>query len=625
MLLFTVSYPKGAVHSGSKYTAYVVSGSEIKASKRDKRKARVVSVPLRLGDGGSGSGKGYPTRMVTKTIREGRPLETGTFSGIVRLQQANNNAPFDNVIVKQMGEFAVRESDRVRRQDDRGMWASTFLASVIVNGADTVQIIVRENDGSGSSADDEKKVIARGMVKLRADASLRMMDRTYRVDRNKVYLGQKLYLQVADTDADISEGQDEVTVKLAGPRQTVSVTLTETYPHSGLFRGSVRPVLPAEKIQKAKAKKVEEAIVINEKTDSMNTKSTIGDDDGLEDDDGPAVQATKENTIEVDLGDPLKLTYTDTTPLSSWSPNKEGVMEKQPLDGSLATKARELTVQGAIQKGGDAMMVAFTKRFEDDQVAVKTRFLMAEALFEIAKEQRKIGRKEAATESIARGKRVLTEALRDYPDTAQAVQGQYLLANLSQELGQYIEAIGMYKGVIIHWPKASYASKSQLKLAICYEKMKNYDQASEEYVRLIYRYPKSPLVADATVRMAQQYYVRKEYQVAGDIFVRFQANFPEHKLAAKALFLAAQCQMKNTDFAKAATIFTQLTTEYTEDKPLRAKSMYWAGDCYYQAGDFLQAYRRWTQLTWDYPESNWAKVARGKLTDEVMSGMKMAD
>jgi len=53
--------------------------------------------------------------------------------------------------------------------------------------------------------------------------------------------------------------------------------------------------------------------------------------------------------------------------------------------------------------------------------------------------------------------------------------------------------------------------------------------------------------------------------------------------------------------------------------------MYWAGDCYYQAGDFLQAYRRWTQLTWDYPESNWAKVARGKLTDEVMSGMKMAD
>ena len=83
--------------------------------------------------------------------------------------------------------------------------------------------------------------------------------------------------------------------------------------------------------------------------------------------------------------------------------------------------------------------------------------------------------------------------------------------------------------------------------------------------------------------------------------------------------------MKNSDFAKAGEIFTQLTKEYTEDKQLRAKAMYWAGDCYYQAGDFLQAYRRWTQLTWDYPESNWAKVARGKLTDEVMSGMKMAD
>ena len=415
-----------------------------------------------------------------------------------------------------------------------------------------------------------------------------------------------------------------MTVQLKSPRQTVSVKLTETYPHSGLFRGSIRPVLPPEKIKKAETKKVEEAIVIDEKTDGMNTKSTVGDDDGLEDE-GPAVAVSKENTIEVDLGDSLKLTYTDTTPLSSWSLNKDGVMEKLPLDGSKAIEARELIVEGAIHKGGDAMMVAFTKRFEDDQVAVKTRFLMAEALFEIAKEQRKIGRKQAAKESIARGKRVLTEALRDYPDTAQAVQGQYLLANLAQELGQYIEAIGMYKGVIIGWPNTSYAAKSQLKLAICYEKMKNYDQASEEYVRLIYRFPKSPLVADATVRMAQQYYVRKEFQVAGDIFARFQANFPEHKLAAKALFLAAQCQMKNADFAKAGEIFTQLMTEYTEDKALRAKAMYWAGDCYYQAGDFLQAYRRWTQLTWDYPESNWAKVARGKLTDEVMSGMKMAD
>ena len=89
---------------------------------------------------------------------------------------------------------------------ERGIWASTFLASVIVNGADTVRIIVRENDGTGSLEGEEKKVIAKGVIKLRSDASLRMMDRTYRVDRNKVYLGQKLYLQVSDTDADVSEG-----------------------------------------------------------------------------------------------------------------------------------------------------------------------------------------------------------------------------------------------------------------------------------------------------------------------------------------------------------------------------------------------------------------------------------
>ena len=95
MLHFSVDYPKGAVHSGSRYTAYVVSDSEIKAAKRNKRKARIVSVPMRLGGGKS---------------RRGNALENGTFSGTVRLQLANNDAPFDNVIVKRMGEFSVRKT-----------------------------------------------------------------------------------------------------------------------------------------------------------------------------------------------------------------------------------------------------------------------------------------------------------------------------------------------------------------------------------------------------------------------------------------------------------------------------------------------------------------------------------
>ena len=67
-------------------------------------------------------------------------------------------------------------------------------------------------------------------------------------------------------------------------------------------------------------------------------------------------------------------------------------------------------------------------------MAVKTRFLMAEAMFEMAKHHRKLKKMELATAEIAKGKRILEEAMRDYPGTKHVVQGEYLLANLAQEI-----------------------------------------------------------------------------------------------------------------------------------------------------------------------------------------------
>ncbi len=67
-----------------------------------------------------------------------------------------------------------------------------------------------------------------------------------------------------------------------------------------------------------------------------------------------------------------------------------------------------------------------------------------------------------ADQEIARGKNILDEAIRDYPNTSLAAQGEYLLANLAQELTNYQEAVGRYANVISSWPDSEYASSSAI-------------------------------------------------------------------------------------------------------------------------------------------------------------------
>jgi TolA-binding protein len=343
----------------------------------------------------------------------------------------------------------------------------------------------------------------------------------------------------------------------------VTLKLGETLPHSGVFSASLEPQFIGEKV------------------------------DGKL----PAV-STDDDIFSVFFGDEVGFSYVDAQPLDSDQPQ---------------------TVQatGRIHLGYDAKLATFSKQFKGREIAVKTRFLMAEALFEMAKEHRKLGQADQARDEIARGKTILEEALRDFPDTGLAAQGDYLLANLAQELGNYGEAISRYSTVVSAYPDSEYAGQSQFKKALCYELQENYDQACEEYVKLTYIYPDHALVADATIRLGNYYYKQKSYKVSGRIFYQFHKKNPTHKLAPEALFLSAQCEYKQATYKEAAALFSQVIETYPDEKELRAEAMYWLGDSQTQLGDFARAYQTLKKLTWDYPDSKWAKIARGRLTEEA--------
>ncbi len=423
-----------------------------------------------------------------------------------------------------------------------------------------------------------KEPATRGWFALATDASMRFMDRRYLEPERQIFVGDYAHLLLMDRDMDQTDELDPVEVRLRVKAGEFPMVLTETLPHSGVFSGRIKTELAGS-------------------------------------------GAVQEGVLPVEYGETITAIYQDAVSV-------------------IATQPRAVTAQVQVFMGDDGRLATFTKRFSNEDIAVKTRLLMAEALFELAKEHRETGQKSQAEAEIAEGKQILEEAIADYPDTVHAPHAEFLLGNLAQELEKFEEALERYNKVLSNWPDSEFAPKAQLRKGICLERMGDNDNALDAYVELTYAYPRSPLVSDAILRLAQYFYRTKEYEVAGKIFGNFQSRNPEHELAAKALFLSAQSYMKGAEERKtvlegrydekakswlteAIAKFERLLALY-EDKDLRAEAMYWLGDCYLKTQDMKNAYIAFKRLTWDYPESKWAKFARGQLVQNDQAFRKFA-
>jgi TolA-binding protein len=314
-----------------------------------------------------------------------------------------------------------------------------------------------------------------------------------------------------------------------------------------------------------------------------------------------------------------------------------------------------------IFRGGDAELVPFTKRFREADIAVQTQFTVAEAWFELAKRHRELGQESLARREINQGRKLLEEAIRDYPNTEAQVQADYLLANLAFEFSKdavneeesrrhAMEAVTRFSDLVASHPDSQYAPKSQFKKALVLEKLGQIDQACEEYVKLSYRYPENELVAETIARLGQYFLskgkefdaqakaktdpVEKEkeaikgremFGTAAQVFARLGERFPQHSLASKTRMLSGQCSMRARDYEKAVETFEAVYKDEKTDKDLAAEAMYWAGDVNLERKDFKAAYRAFKKLTWDYPESKWAKFARGRLTESAMVSIQTSE
>jgi outer membrane protein assembly factor BamD (BamD/ComL family) len=518
-------------------------------------------------------------------------LDDGRFSFVLPMELAAVPADSPAVAAEKRARAAAKAGTRRYNRDYEREIEPPVLA---VSGDDTVYVGLRYDDPDGKAP--RWQIHA---VQLTSDPWLHVMDRRYVEEISAVHVGETLYPRVIDHILDTSDNKETASLSVSGmagdPR---TITLTETFGHSGVFKGALRLTFAGD------------------------TEIPVG-----------------ENDLPVSYGDVLRFAYAPP-----------GGRTEAPLEWDVA-----------VHKGADGAVAPFTKQFKDPDIAIQTQFTMAEAYFEMAKKHRELGQRDLARKEIRQGRKLLEESLRDSPKSEARAHADYLLAELSvqfadetenpdEKLRHYRDAVNRFTEIVSTYPESAYAPKAQFKKALAFEKLGDIDLACEEYVKLSYRYPDNELVAETIARLGNYFTVKNRTMVekakaesdlverekllvqaraaattAAQVFGRLSERFPDHSLAWKTLVLSGQCYLRAENYEKAVETFRGVIASEQAGPDLVAQAMYWSGDAHMKSHKLVDAYRMFKKLTWDYPESVWAKYARGRLSEDAMARIEAAE
>ena len=435
-------------------------------------------------------------------------------------------------------------------------------------------------------------------VRIGSHAFLDVMNGTYRHSLTNAYVGEKVYVRLLAPGLDQGPQRDETTVTLkAATGAGASFQLRETEAHSGLFKG-VFPLAYA-------------------------------------DDELPAELPPVElNGLPVRYGDTVTIAY------------PEAAGETQTV---------------AVNRGADGGIEPFSKRFGQDEMAVRTHFTLAECFFELAKQHKKMEQESLARREMAHAQKLLQEAVATHRDDEMRAQAEYLLGNLAQEYADlaqnddakrklYQDALSRFSKIPLDYPDTEFAPKAQFKTALVYEKMGEIDISVEEYVKLAYKYPDCEFIPEVMSRLGGYFQKRGqdikagaeplvektdpesqgqalqiladaavEFNKAALVYTKLERRFPEHALAGLAGLRAAQNFMRAEEYPKAVAAFERvIENEAYDGREIRAQAMYWCGISHERSqirGAMMEAYQWYRRTTFDFPDSIWAKRARGRLLD----------
>lgn len=479
-----------------------------------------------------------------------RALEEGRFLGQVVMQLGGKNSP---AVVPVTSEMPRGLLGRVKVDDDATAKLGANLVTRVLNltGKDVITATYADE-----LRPDKKPMQLSSRGRLVSNGEAAVTDREYEKEATQLHVGEKIFLRVIDPDHDASDARDAVVVEISTDRgEKETVRLEETLAHSGVFTGSL-------------------SLKATERPTAGNLNLA-------------------EPAIETYFGDLVRVRYVDDSASTESGQNEQ---------------VRELPVV----VGTDGLVSAFTKTFNNETLAVETKFRIAESYFELFKSHKTLERVAEKNADLEAGRRVLREVMEDYPDPKYAPRIAYLLGQFAQELSQFDEAIRSYELILRQFADHPLAADAQYKLAQCYEEAGDFDQALEAYVTLAATHPKSALIPNVMIRISDYFYKAENFPIAAQVGEKFLERFAGHQHAPRMAFRVGQCYYKAKQYAKAGQSFDRFGKTFPDDA-LAADALFWAGESFRLGANNLEAFRRYNRCRWDYPASEAAKYARGRL------------
>ncbi|MFT4556796.1 MAG: TolA-binding protein [Planctomycetaceae bacterium] len=481
-------------------------------------------------------------------------LEEGRFIGQIAMQLGSKSSPVVVPVTAEMPRNLIG-GGKIEGDDEEGETSAfddgLVVAILNLSGKDRITATYsdkRTPKGALASPSSVGRLISNG--------ELASLDRNYDEPIERLHVGEKLFLMVTDADQDSSDARDTVKIQVTtefGEKEEFE--LVETLAHSGVFNGSL--------------------------TLKSNEAPKPGNID------------MADPVIECYFGDNITVTYLDPT-----ASTEEGQLERN--------------TQLPVVIGTDGLISAFSKTFNNETLAVETKFHVAESYFELFKSHKNLGRKEEETIDLDSGRRVLREVIEDFPDPKYQPRILYLLGQFAQELGDTDEATSAYEQIVSQFPEHPLAADAQYKLAQAHEESGDFDEALEAYVTLAATYPRSPLIANVMIRISDHFYKNEEYPIAAEVGKKFLEKFEGHQFASRMAFRVGQCFYKAEKFTTAGDSFDLFAKTFPDDE-LSADSMFWSGESFRMANNDREAFRRYNRCRWDFPASDAAKYARGRL------------
>ncbi len=448
-----------------------------------------------------------------------------------------------NAIRQPDGVYKARvETDRSSDRSDPARLSVLPSGEVLIDYTDTTEI---------------KEAVGERVqyLMLASDATIRSLNSNYVDDVSQIRLGQEVYLEVVDYDADQTSAIDAIIADVRSNRgDALRVMLTETEPHSGVFRGMF-------------------------KTDFADP---IAEDDVL--------QAGYGGAIEIGYFDYLRL-----------SP-------EHPIRQTLSLK---------ITGGSDGRIEVFSRQFRDTKEEMELWFRTGQAAYQVGRKLYLAGTVARAEEYLTEASDYFNALVTRFPDDPFAASSNYYLGNIEALREHHREALARFQEVVAKWPTSEFVPQARFKIGQAYEGLGQFDQATDAYVLLTYHHPEDTQVPLSMIRMMNHYARAENWSDAVAIAQRFVVKFPKHDQAGAVALKSGQWLTVSGKTEEALAWYTSAEKTFaTSDRDMPAL-LYWHAATMIQGGQVGQQGQRadkirelLNRVVYDYGRSEYSELAK---------------